>query len=291
MIYIAGYGHSGTTILDLILGNHPQIRSLGEVSNLFEFISEDRACSCGQTLENCGIWSNVLREIEAIGDRSWTEINNISRMVENGKVRDAPSISTYKKIWSHVVKSVSSEDREIKYVVDSSKTTYNNRYRVQILNGVTETKIIYVIRDPRAVLWSALRKKKRMKSANTNWKSMVVARTLFGWLYSNMIALKLRKDESYSVLTVNYESLVKNVEFELERISRHLSVDFKGLIESVKVNGIQTGHNHLIGGNRLKKSDSIYLQHDDEFLRKIPFYYRLMVAPLFPLYKKILSIQ
>ena len=30
---IAGLGRSGSTILDLVLGNHPQIESVGEVGN------------------------------------------------------------------------------------------------------------------------------------------------------------------------------------------------------------------------------------------------------------------
>ena len=32
IIYIMGYGRSGSTLLDIILGNHPEIQSLGEVA-------------------------------------------------------------------------------------------------------------------------------------------------------------------------------------------------------------------------------------------------------------------
>lgn len=34
VIYVTGKGHSGSTLLDLILGNHSQIESVGELINL-----------------------------------------------------------------------------------------------------------------------------------------------------------------------------------------------------------------------------------------------------------------
>ena len=32
LCYIAGFGRSGSTVLDVLLGNHPEVLSLGEVS-------------------------------------------------------------------------------------------------------------------------------------------------------------------------------------------------------------------------------------------------------------------
>ena len=36
ILYIAGLGHSGSTILDLSLGSHPDITGLGEIYTLLD---------------------------------------------------------------------------------------------------------------------------------------------------------------------------------------------------------------------------------------------------------------
>ena len=35
VIYIMGYAHSGSTLLDMVLSNHPNITSVGEVNKLY----------------------------------------------------------------------------------------------------------------------------------------------------------------------------------------------------------------------------------------------------------------
>ena len=35
IIYIAGIGHSGSTLLDVLLGSHPDICGVGEIGRLF----------------------------------------------------------------------------------------------------------------------------------------------------------------------------------------------------------------------------------------------------------------
>src|SRR5215204_854197 len=85
VLKITGLGRSGSTILDIVLGNHPQIESVGEVGNLIRngWISRESLrgierkklrvplCTCGKRLdvlyvedpeEACPFWSGVRRE-------------------------------------------------------------------------------------------------------------------------------------------------------------------------------------------------------------------------------------
>jgi hypothetical protein len=85
VLKITGLGRSGSTILDVVLGNHPQIESVGEVGNLIRngWISRKSLrgipekslrvplCTCGKRLdvlyvdapeEACPFWSRVRRE-------------------------------------------------------------------------------------------------------------------------------------------------------------------------------------------------------------------------------------
>ncbi len=68
-IYIVGRGHSGSTLLTLLLGRHKSILAMGELQNLsLQCFRDERTrwvglCSCGQRPFNCEFWYPVLDEI------------------------------------------------------------------------------------------------------------------------------------------------------------------------------------------------------------------------------------
>ncbi|MCF8227260.1 MAG: hypothetical protein K9J30_15395 [Bacteroidales bacterium] len=63
IIYIAGFGHSGSTILDMSLGTLPGVIGLGELKTLMDDQSRDRhftsVCSCGKKATECPVWKGV----------------------------------------------------------------------------------------------------------------------------------------------------------------------------------------------------------------------------------------
>jgi|SRR5699024_1413696 len=56
-IYIAGRGHSGTTFLDIVLGNSAEIESFGEVISGIDKV--DAKCACGRPISKCQFWRKV----------------------------------------------------------------------------------------------------------------------------------------------------------------------------------------------------------------------------------------
>jgi Sulfotransferase family len=58
LILIASAGHSGSTLLDLLIGNHPMVSSAGEMNRL-TLHAPDRMCACGDTVTNCAYWNEV----------------------------------------------------------------------------------------------------------------------------------------------------------------------------------------------------------------------------------------
>ncbi len=46
ILYIAGMGHSGSTLLDILLNNHPKIFSVGDFLFFKEWIRKNYLCSC-----------------------------------------------------------------------------------------------------------------------------------------------------------------------------------------------------------------------------------------------------
>ena len=62
VLYIAGTGRSGTTVLDRILGQLDGFFSAGELENIWHRgVLADRKCGCGVPFSRCPVWTAVLR--------------------------------------------------------------------------------------------------------------------------------------------------------------------------------------------------------------------------------------
>ena len=64
LIYIGGYGRSGSTLLEYLLTSHPALVACGEVQRSvrrFE-VKRERLCTCGQKLPACPVWGPFRRQ-------------------------------------------------------------------------------------------------------------------------------------------------------------------------------------------------------------------------------------
>ena len=83
IIYIMGYGRSGSTLLDIILGNHSEIESLGEVAFLHQDLYQGGLCSCLNSYADCPFWSQVLQKhLKAVSPHSAKDLDKLIRDVE-----------------------------------------------------------------------------------------------------------------------------------------------------------------------------------------------------------------
>ncbi len=65
IVHIIGSGHSGSTLLDMILGGHSQVSSLGEVHSLYFLLrgsGPGYLCTCGESVGDCPFWLAVETE-------------------------------------------------------------------------------------------------------------------------------------------------------------------------------------------------------------------------------------
>ena len=85
LLLIRGLGHSGSTILDLALGAHPQLIGLGEAVRVLERprlgeehkgpqqlrgdLRFERRCTCGELAGDCPVWGPLLAWLPAHDDR------------------------------------------------------------------------------------------------------------------------------------------------------------------------------------------------------------------------------
>jgi hypothetical protein len=63
LIYITGYGRSGSTILDILLGQHEEIFGMGELSTMCRHVwLNNEYCACGARIQACAVWASVMSD-------------------------------------------------------------------------------------------------------------------------------------------------------------------------------------------------------------------------------------
>lgn len=68
IVFVAGLTHSGSTILDFLLGAQSRLIGLGEMVALLDpatrkLDDDSRECSCGQSVVDCAFWGEVRRRL------------------------------------------------------------------------------------------------------------------------------------------------------------------------------------------------------------------------------------
>lgn len=291
IVYIAGYGRSGSTVLDVLLGNHPQIFGAGELSQLFFYqVAGSTACSCGQTYRECGFWKEIMSQVGRTVDASeYRTADQLTKQSERlGVLRKLDP--RYRRIWRDVFGAIMDvTNRE--FVVDSSKSARVVQRRMLLLRDKCNLKIkvIHLVRDPRAVMWSLLRGATNRQPGEPGRRARRGHdgfRTLLSWILTNTIVESQRlKLDTCDYLRVRYEDLLNNPEFELRRIGRLLGLDMASLLTSVQVDeSFNVGHG--VSGNRLRRRGPLRLTEDKEWHTALPTTARLLSYLAWPLARR-----
>ena len=289
VLYILGWGRSGSTLLDMLLGEQKGFHSTGELHAVWQRgLIEKGACGCGRPVPECQFWCEVL----SVGFQELPDPEKVVRVQrEEFSMRrfrrvlawDGPKGRTDRRFYSkmteslyHAIGAVS----DSRVVVDSSKLPSYALLPGRIA-GVSPY-FIHLVRDPRAVSYSWKRIKERPEDAPTgkgDGRYGSLGSTI-RWLAWNKAAeiVKAQYDQARS-LTVRYEDLVSHPESVLEAsanmVGEPLSTNF--------ING-QTVHlsvNHTAGGNLGRfRTGSQELRRDDEWLKRLSRTDRLVVTSL-----------
>ena len=102
LVYIAGYGRSGSTLLDTLLNSHPQIFGAGELFFLFQNLLENKNCSCGMDMQSCSFWTEVLCRVDDCVTRfDPREAQRVTRSAEK-MFGSAQELDRYHTLWTAV---------------------------------------------------------------------------------------------------------------------------------------------------------------------------------------------
>ncbi len=275
-VYICSSGHSGSTLLDMLIGSHSNIESLGEISHLPKNIALNTMCGCGLAVDECDFWRKVLARVEqqsniniysnpyefdlgyispkvVIDKNQQTKIYKISRKISHvllyayyrfGIPLHIPVVGKFKRSLLNNIKLYQSVlvSSGANMVVDSSKA-YLKGLGIY-LNNKQETRIILLVRDGRGGFYSNLKRGFDRKKSLDSWINY----------YNRALPLLDKYVNREHLLVVKYEDIAKDTENVMKRISNFLGVEYqRNMLDfSSKVHHITNGNNARFKSSEIK---------------------------------------
>ena len=295
VLYIAGWGRSGSTIIDNILGEIEGFFSGGEIHYLWERgLIEGRTCGCGLSLNECPVWALVL---ERLGESDPAALANPAEVVgwqedsvrvrhafglartSPERVRPNSSIDSYTRLLGKTYAAISAVTGA-RVIVDSSKRPSDGA-ALHLVPGISPY-FVHLVRDPRAVAYSWRRRKAHLdRSAPTEMRRHGTADSTLSWIMWNAAIERLRRagDPSNAML-LRYEDFVEHPRTAIEAIVRMVG-EGQAVLPFENDNTVHLGGNHTISGNPSRFSTgSVALRSDDEWTRGQRFIDRAVATSL-----------
>ncbi len=254
IIYIASVTHSGSTLVDLVLGAHSRLQSLGELKVFsrskhakLERVLADR-CTCGASDKgSCAFWSGVESRLrETLG----------------GGLRDLDVDSPDPEIFLAHNRALFEAAARVggnPWIVDSSKNP--RRLRRLLAAGSFDLRPIHLTRSPYGVTYSHIK-----KGRGTVTGALRYARTRIAldWTLARRRHAQLR-----------YEDFVSSPSREMTRVLSWLGLPF----ESQQLDWTAHAH-HNICGNHMRFAETPDIRLDDAWRRGLSGAQKAVIATL-----------
>lgn len=287
VIYIAGFGRSGSTLLERVLGSHEKIFATGELfSLLYLGDSNSKFSYLNQQVKNSDFWSAVLQDVSKDIAPS-SQLTKIQRDFESlhgilGYIvsQKAEKKAIYKHFIHNVINAINhNSSKNNDYIVDSSKTTRLTFFRPIALAKIAqcEVKVIHLVRDGRGCIWSVLKGSNiKMEQGLDPHVPLAGLRCALSWLIAQTAAhifQQISAPDNY--IRVRYEDFVTQPEQTLKRLSQFLSVDFENQIDIIQ-NKKDIPLAHQLTGNRVRNKAKIAIKMDNEWKTNLSWYHRIL---------------
>ncbi|WFE65470.1 sulfotransferase [Micromonospora sp. WMMD714] len=235
VLYLAGSGRSGSTLVTTVLGQYAGVFAAGELRYLWQRGEvENRPCGCGLPLRDCPLWGEVRQDLPtdraaaiAAGLRGRLRMRGLPALLRRHRrgrrpVPAHPDDAALADLYTAVARHTGA-----RVVVDSSKLPPYGAL-VGALPGI-ELRVLHLVRDPRATAFSWRRRRgldgdtdPELMSRPPVWKAALL------WLVWNTVTVRLWGDAPTGYLRVRYEDLTADPEPTLRRILGFAGVDADG---------------------------------------------------------------
>jgi hypothetical protein len=289
VVFIGGYGRSGSTLLDRMLGEVEGFWSAGELRHVFaEGYLENRLCGCGEPFAECEFWREVtglaFEDPDSFDpsaalaakrrvDRWWRIPQIVSGASRRARRQD---LRRYRELLRRLlvaIRRVSGCD----VIVDSSKDV-SHGYVLRGIGAPVDLHVLHLIRDSRAVAHSWQRRKFNPGSGE-DMDRYGLLRTSAEWSAINALTtLHRRLGGSYSrlryaELAAEPRAALGGVLESLGEGAREIPVGADGVVE--------LSASHTAAGNPMRFArGQTRVRPDEEWRQRMPGASRALVTAL-----------
>jgi hypothetical protein len=296
VLFIGGYGRSGSTLLDCMLGQMDGFFSAGELRHIWvRSFRENQLCGCGRPFKQCPFWKAVLEEaFGGIHNLDLEEVQALRNSVDRVRCIPALALSALQsreyqeklKQYTTILERLYGAIQKVsgcKVIIDSSKDPIQGF----ILNTIPniDLRIVHLIRDSRAVAYSWQKKKRRPEIF---WKEEYIPRyssvkSTQDWMRKNLMVEALGF-LCHHVMRVRYEDLVKDPQSVLSQTAASLA-EVEPKTDFLEGQFVNLQVNHTVAGNPFRfKTGAIEIQNDNEWETKMDkrqhLFVTILTAPL-----------
>ncbi|MDP8911041.1 MAG: sulfotransferase [Actinomycetota bacterium] len=300
VLYIGGCGRSGSTLLDLMLGQIPHLIPVGELRFIWKRgLVENQLCGCGARFRDCEFWTTV-GEV-AFGGWDAVDVNEMVELEDSiDRHRFLPLLlfprlsPTYARRLRRYAELVSRLYHGIEaaagggIVVDSTKDP-PFAFLLRRVPGL-DVRVVHLVRDSRGVAFSWTKRVQKPERVD-RVEHMDVYHPVgmsFRWLVYNVLVHLLER-VGVPRLLLRYESLVTAPEEEIRRIIRHAGEEVRDEdLDFLEDGSVELGVHHTVAGNPMRFSRGrIALRVDDEWKTQLDRAQQRLIAVLtWPLLKR-----
>lgn len=243
IVYVASVTHSGSTLVDLVLGAHSQLQSLGELkvisprrSAKLERVLADR-CTCGAPDKlSCGFWREVDERLRKETGCGLREIDV-----------DHPDPDTF-VAHNRALFEASRDVGGTPWIVDSSKSS--RRLKRLLAAGAFDIRPIHLTRSPYGVTYSHIKKGRSAASGATRYTKTRL-----------QLEIVLAGADHCSL---RYEDFVREPESEVARVMGWLGLAY----EPPQLDWASHVH-HNICGNHMRFETRSEIRLDEAWRREL----------------------
>ena len=264
VLYVAGTGRSGSTLLAAVLGQLEGFFNAGEIRYVWDRgLIQNRLCGCGNRFHECATWQSILEE--AFGSEGvdaatmsrlqaeLTRVRHLRGLAAAGARSGRPEVDRYladlASLYAAIAKLTGS-----RVIVDSSKLPSYGRLLSRLPS--VDLFVIHLVRDPRAAAgsWAGL-KAQPDRGVPGYMETMSPARSALLWTFWNSTARRLMAVPPERYVRLRYEDFVAEPQAAIARIVSKLGIDPTSVTSPFQDSStVVLTPNHTVAGNpdRLK---------------------------------------
>jgi len=262
VLYIAGLGRSGSTLIGTMLHNVPGFACLGEMQLVWlRGLIQNQPCACTQPFWDCPVWTSIFRR--AFGGMKEADGHELNHVLQD-ELRTRQLLAIWRGSRSPLTSPglhrlaegvarlyrAALEETGARVLVDTSKSPIYGRFLMQIPE--LDVHALHLVRDPRAIA-NSFRREKIHPITGQQVERIPLPHSAALWTAWTLASAGMRRRGGRvgDYLRVRYEDFVRKPQEVFRKIVEFAGQEFTGA-PFIGPNLVELGHNHILTGNFIR---------------------------------------